>query len=208
VRTFLVAILACLPLLQAQDSRLLKSVEPRYETFSPELTMDFVASNASVTLTVLANGKPLSLDRSSLPLPLAVVMALQDYEFQPQGATQHGRPETEAPTHQVTLEVPVRRSKNPSQPALHVNPGVSKGLLVRQVRPEYSEYARHNRIQGTVTLDAHVTEQGTVGSLEVRSGPLALIEAAYSAVQQWQYRPYLLNREPVEWASEIQIAFN
>ena len=208
MRAFLVGIIACLPLVQAQDSRLLKSVEPRYETFSPELATDFDATKASVTLTVLPNGKPLSLDRSSLPLPLAVVMALQDYEFQPQSTIQHGRPETEAPTYQVTLDVPIRHLQNPSQPALHVNPGVSKGLLVRQVRPEYSEYARHNRIQGTVTLDALVTGQGNVGSLEVRSGPFALIEAAYSAVQQWQYRPYLLNGQPVEWASEIQISFN
>ncbi len=77
---------AFLPLTQAQDSRLLKSAEPNYAKYSPELTADFDTVTASVTLIVQANGKPFSLVGSNMPLPMAVVMALKDYAFQPQGS--------------------------------------------------------------------------------------------------------------------------
>ncbi len=212
MRTLLVVILALLPLVQAQDSRLLKSSEPRYDNYNEDLATDFDTASASVTMTVLANGKPLALDRSSVPLPMAVVMALKEYEFRPQSAITHGRPETEAGTYQVTLNVPIRQSKVPRTPqsAIRVGPGIAKGLLIKRVPPEYSEYARHNRIQGTITLQAVITQQGEVDvfSLRTDNGPFVLIEAAYGAVKQWQYRPYLLKGEPVEVLTGIEVIFN
>jgi hypothetical protein len=208
--------LAALPLVQAQDPRLLKSVEPRYDKYNEGLATDFDVASASVTLTVLANGKPFSLDKASVPLPMAVMMALKEYEFQPQGAFPHGRPETEADTYQVTLNVPIRKSKDPVRQnldpraprfAVLVGPGVSRGLLIKNVPPEYSEYIRHNRIQGKITLAAVISQQGDVVSLQPSGGPFVLIEAAYDAATQWQYRPYLLNNEPVEVMTDIEVSF-
>lgn len=205
--------LAVLPAVQikAQDSRLLKSVEPRYDQYNQDLATDFAAASASVTITVLANGKPFALDKSSVPLPMAVVMALKEYEFRPQGTIPHGRPETEGDTYQVKLNVPIRQSKAPVQspPAIRVNPGIAKGLLTKGVRPEYSEFARHNRIQGTITFgEAVITTQVDVQSLKTSSGPFVLIEAAYDAVRQWEYRPYLLKNEQVTMLTNIEVVFN
>ena len=213
MRTLLAGMLAFLPLVQAQDSRLLKSVEPRYDRFNEDLATDFDASTASVTLTVLPNGKPFALDKSSVPLPMAVVMALKEYEFRPQGAIPHGRPDTEADTYQVTLNVPIRQSKEPRAPqsAIRVGPGISRGLLTNQVPPVYSEYIRHNRIQGSIDfVEAMITQQGYVdpASLKAGSGPFVLIEAAYDAVKQWQWRPYLLNNAPVEVRTDISVRFD
>lgn len=202
--------LAFLPLVLAQDSRLLKFVEPRYDQYSEDLTTDYDAAIASVTITVLADGKPFTLDKSSLPLPLAVVMALQDYEFRPQGTIPHGRPAIEGETSQVTLNVPIRQGKGSvlqSQSAIRVRSGISKGLLLHQVRPEYPEAARLSRIQGMIALEAVITEQGEVKSVRIGSGPFILIEAAYNAVLQWQYRPYPANREPVEVVTDIVVNF-
>ncbi|MEP6962718.1 MAG: hypothetical protein ABI995_11620 [Acidobacteriota bacterium] len=114
MRTQLAVMLAILPLVQEQDSLLLKSVEPRYDTYSEDLATDFDTASASVTMTVMANGKPFALDKSSVPLPMAVVMALKEYEFRPQGAIPHGRPE--AGTYQVALNVPIRQSEEPRAP--------------------------------------------------------------------------------------------
>ena len=199
---------AFLPLVQAQDSPLLRSVEPKYDKYSEDLTTDFDTASASVTITVLANGKPLALDNSSVPLPMAVVMALKEYEFRPQGAIPHGRPETEGSTYQVTLNVPIRQPVAPRvQSAIRVNPGVALASRVQYIAPEYSEYARHNRIQGTITLEAVITKQGDVESLKTSNGPFVLIEAAYDAVKQWQYRPITQKREPVEVLTDIQVVF-
>ena len=204
-------LLVLLPLVQAQDARLLKSVEPDYGKYDADLATDFDTVTASVTMTVQANGMPFSLDKSSLPLPMAVVMSLKEYEFRPQTSIPHGRTDTiDAGSYQVTLNVPIRQSKNavredPS--TIRVNPGVSKGLLLNQVRPVLSEYIRNNRIRGTVTLEAAIGKQGEVTHLRASGGTFVLIEAAYDAVKQWQYRPYLLNREPVAVLSDIQVSF-
>jgi TonB family protein len=211
MRTLLVGMLAFLPLVQAQDSRLLKSVEPNYDKYDGDLATDFDVASASVTLTVLPTGKPLTLYTSSVPLPMAVVMALKEYEFTPQGTIPHGRTDTDAGSYQVTLNVPTRQSKNPvreSESAIRVGSGIMKGLLIHQVRPQYPEYARENTLRGTITLDAVINQQGTVESLRISGGPFVLIEAAYDAVKQWQWRPYLDNRQPVEWLTEIQVSFN
>lgn len=209
MRTLLAVMLALLPLIQAQDSLLLKSVEPNYDKYSEDLATDFSTAGASVTIAVLANGKPFALNGSSVPLPIAVVMALKEYEFRPQGTIPHGRPAIEGETYQVTLNVPIRQSKEPVSPsAIRIGSGIAKGLLIRQVRAEYPEDAKHNRIQGLVTLETVITKQGYVGGLKTSSGPFALIEAAYNAVKQWQYRPYMVNRQPVEVLANIEINFS
>jgi hypothetical protein len=205
MQTLLAGMLAFLLPMQAQDLRLLKSAEPNYGRYNEQLATDFETTSASVTLGVLANGKPFSLDQSSVPLPLAVVKALQEYEFQPQGETPHGRPEIDAVKYQVTLNVPIRQSKDPAP--MRINPGVSKGNLTKRVAPEHSEYIRFNRIHGTIKLEAVIGKQGEVAGLRAIHGPFVLIEAAYDAVRLWEFRPYLLNRQPVEVLTDIEVVF-
>lgn len=219
MRTLLAAVLAFLPLVQAQDWLLLKSVEPEYDKYSEDLAADFDTTIASVTMTVMAKGKPLALDKSSVPLPMAVVMALKEYEFRPQNAIPHGRGETEVGTYQVTLNVPIRQSKDPIrqsdgqspaplvQPAYRVKSAIARGLINKSVPAKYPEYARHNRIEGTITLEAAITKQGDIESLKTSYGTFVLIEAAYNAVKQWQYQPYILKGEPVDVLTDIPIAF-
>ncbi|MFZ0338819.1 MAG: energy transducer TonB [Terracidiphilus sp.] len=43
--------------------------------------------------------------------------------------------------------------------------------------------------------------------LQVVSGPEMLQQAALDAVQQWRYRPYLFNGEPVEVRTTVNIIF-
>jgi periplasmic protein TonB len=52
-----------------------------------------------------------------------------------------------------------------------------------------------------------IGKDGTVRDLQVRSGHPMLAQAAVDAVRQWRYRPYLLNGQPVEVDTQIDINF-
>src|SRR5438552_1152759 len=85
---------------------------------------------------------------------------------------------------------------------------VQAALLVNKVQPVYPPLARQTRIAGTVRLHAIISKQGSVESLEVISGHPLLVRAAMDAVQQWKYKPTLLNGEPVEVDTTIDVIFS
>ncbi len=85
---------------------------------------------------------------------------------------------------------------------------VQAALLINRVQPVYPPLARQTRISGTVRLHAIISKNGTVESLEVLSGHPLLVRAAMDAVQQWKYKPTLLNGEPVEVDTTIDVIFS
>ena len=93
------------------------------------------------------------------------------------------------------------------QPAAQVGQGVSQGMLLHQVKPEYPPDARHNHISGTVKLRALIGKDGHIQNLRVLSGSRILAEAAYAAVVQWTYRPYKINGSPVEIDTVITVNY-
>src|SRR6201993_3681296 len=90
---------------------------------------------------------------------------------------------------------------------VRVSSGVSQGLLVRRVNPTYPPLARQARIQGTVILQAEISKNGDIENLRLVSGHPMLAPAAIDAVKQWKYRPYILNGEPVEVETQVQVNF-
>jgi len=90
---------------------------------------------------------------------------------------------------------------------VRVSSGVVTGLKVRNVNPAYPPLARQARIQGVVILQAQISKDGNIESLQLISGHPMLAPAAIEAVKQWKYRPYLLNGEPVEVDTTIQVNF-
>ena len=98
-------------------------------------------------------------------------------------------------------------SDSPS-PKLRVSQGVMDGLIVQRVDPVYPPEALRNHIQGIVLLQATIGKDGRVRTAKAVSGPPELFEASISAVEQWQYRPYRLNGEPVEVDTTIKIQFH
>ena len=85
---------------------------------------------------------------------------------------------------------------------------VQAAMLVNRVTPQYPPLARQTRISGTVRLHALIAKDGTVQQLEVLSGHPLLVQAALDAVRQWRYRPTLLNGEPVEVDTTIDVIFS
>ena len=90
---------------------------------------------------------------------------------------------------------------------VRVSQGVSAGLLVRKVNPNYPPLARQARIQGQVILRAVISKDGSIEGLTLVSGHPMLAPAAIDAVKQWKYKPYLLNGEPVEVDTEVLVNF-
>ena len=84
---------------------------------------------------------------------------------------------------------------------------VEKANLVHQVMPEYPPIAKRARVQGVVLLEATISKEGTIRDLRVISGNTLLNEAAIQAVQQWRYKPTILNGEPVEVITTITVNF-
>jgi protein TonB len=89
-----------------------------------------------------------------------------------------------------------------------ISSGVMDGNLLDKVTPQYPAIAKAARIQGTVVLQATISKAGTIQNLRVISGPLMLQQAALDAVRSWRYKPYLLNGEPVEVETTVNVVFN
>ena len=89
-----------------------------------------------------------------------------------------------------------------------ISSGVATGLLVSEVKPIYPPIAKAARQSGTVVLHALISKTGTIEDLKVVSGNAMLQSAALDAVRQWRYRPYMLNGDPVEVDTTINVVFN
>ena len=107
----------------------------------------------------------------------------------------------------VLSATPVAVPKMATPTRVRVSSGLSSGLLIRKVSPTYPPLARQARIQGTVILQAQISKDGSIQNLQLISGHPMLAPAAIEAVKQWKYKPYLLNGEPVEVETQVQVNF-
>ena len=116
---------------------------------------------------------------------------------------------------EATLTVTI--SPDASSPALlegasariQVGGNVEAALLVYGPKPAYPDLARKARISGVVSLHAFISKEGAVQTLTVipPAHPL-LAPAAIEAVRQWRYKPTLLNGQPVEVETTIDVSFS
>ena len=84
---------------------------------------------------------------------------------------------------------------------------VQEAKIIARPNPVYPPLARQARIQGKVQLHAIIDKDGRVSQLEVVSGHPLLVKAALDAVQNWRYQPTVLNGEPVEVDTTIDVNF-
>jgi protein TonB len=99
------------------------------------------------------------------------------------------------------------RNGSPPTKRWRVSGGVEQGLLIQEVKPVYPPLARQAGVQGKVILQAVIGKDGRIQNLRVISGNQLLARAAWDAVMQWRYRPYLLDGEPVEVETQITVKF-
>jgi protein TonB len=103
---------------------------------------------------------------------------------------------------------PPKAVEKPVTPSrIRVGGNVQAANLVRKVTPVYPPLAKQARIQGTVRFTAIIGKDGTIQNLQLVTGHPLLVAAAQDAVRQWVYKPTLLNGEPVEVVTQIDVNF-
>jgi protein TonB len=84
---------------------------------------------------------------------------------------------------------------------------IQQAKLISQQRPAYPPLAKQARISGVVHLAAVIGKDGNVIDLRVISGHPLLIPSAIGAVKNWVYQTTLLNGEPVEVSTQIDVNY-
>jgi TonB family protein len=95
----------------------------------------------------------------------------------------------------------------PSDRPIQVGGNVAQANLVTKVNPAYPPRAKEARVQGVVQFETTIGTDGRIENLHLLSGPPLLVQAAMQAVQQWIYRPTLLNGNPVRVLTTIDVNF-
>jgi TonB family protein len=80
--------------------------------------------------------------------------------------------------------------------------------ILSKVTPVYPVDAKKARIQGTVKLNAIIGKSGAVEQLKVISGPPELQQSSLDAVRKWTYKPFLLNGDPIEVKTTINVIYS
>jgi TonB family protein len=102
-------------------------------------------------------------------------------------------------------QFPVRE---PASSPVAVSASDAAGRLMESRTPIYPPAAKASGISGTVELEATISKDGTVKDLRIVSGPAQLREAAVNSVRTWHYRPFMLNNEPTEVQTTINVVFS
>lgn len=105
----------------------------------------------------------------------------------------------------VTGAIPLTAA--PETPKLRVGGNVQASKLVSQPKPVYPPDAKNARIQGTVELLVDIAADGKVKDVSVVSGPAELVKSAVEAVSQWVYQTTLLNGEPAEVTTNVDVNY-
>ena len=92
---------------------------------------------------------------------------------------------------------------------IRIGGNVEMAKVITRVQPIYPESAKAAGAQGTVLLHAVVGMDGKPLQLQVLNSQINpdLARAAVEAVSQWRYQATLLNGEPVEIDTTIQVKF-
>ena len=88
---------------------------------------------------------------------------------------------------------------------------VSQGVLVSKIlslpKPNYPPLAKQMRLQGSVSIQVLIDENGKVVSAKALSGHQVLINAAEPAAMQARFSPTLLSNQPVKVSGVITYNF-
>lgn len=98
---------------------------------------------------------------------------------------------------------------SPAPARIKIGGNVQAAKMVKRVNPKYPVDAKAEGVEGTVLLRAIISKEGDPLSLEPINKLVddRLVQAALEAVKQWKWETTLLNGQPVEIITEIQINF-
>ena len=96
----------------------------------------------------------------------------------------------------------------PTYKPIVISAAVANTLRARAYAPVYPQALKDRHISGKVDLTAIIGRNGEIVSLNpLYSTDPEFTKAAIAAIQQWTYRPYLLNGSPLEVETVITVNF-
>jgi len=82
---------------------------------------------------------------------------------------------------------------------------VAESLLVHKEEPACQKDPDGIKVMGTVVIAITIDKNGEVSHTRILSGPRMLRPLALATVRKYRYKPYLLNRKPVEVETIVSI---
>ncbi len=158
--------------------------EQGYESLNQHYTLFGQCDAASVEVVKAIARVPTSGDKPTTPVVLKKVTIVRE-----------GQPMPPDPN-----EAPAKR--------IDISADVAQSFLIHKTDPVYPTEAIQARMMGFVRLEAIIGTDGLVRDLKVISGPAIFRQAALDAVKTWRYRPYLLNGQPVEIQTIVNVTFS
>jgi TonB family protein len=95
-----------------------------------------------------------------------------------------------------------------SSNTIKINKEIMASLMIKKVQPIYPMEVKKAHVQGKVVVVATIGTDGKTYDLRVISAPSAsLADSAFKAISQWEYKPYLLNGEPVPVETTVVVTY-
>lgn len=177
--------------------------------FPPELSAREVADRVVVAVTISPDGTVKTAKVVSgryRELKETVEKTVQKWAFQPYLV--NGAPVPVRTELTFNFDNTLEHYRSPSGEApVHLDQKSSSLLVVKKIAAAYPSQARQDHIQGTVELRLIIGEDGLVQFLHVIEGPPILAAAAYDAVRQWQFKPYVENGKAVPVLTTVTVNF-
>jgi periplasmic protein TonB len=148
---------------------------------------------------------------SNLPVPKNGVYIVNGVDSNPAGpasgpGSSTGGRQAVMPRQQLEIEEPPPAAEQPKVPKI-VSKGVITGQAIALPQPAYPALAKQARVQGIVSVQVLIDEQGTVISATPVGGHPMLRGSAQQAALRARFRPTLLSNQPVKVSGVITYDF-
>ncbi len=101
-----------------------------------------------------------------------------------------------------------QNGKGDSSPrTVRVGGDIKPPVKVRGSAPVYPTIAKQTRVQGVVILEATIGTEGKVKDVKVVRSSKVFDDAAVSAVRTWEYKPTMVDGQPVQVIVTIPVNF-
>ena len=97
--------------------------------------------------------------------------------------------------------------KDLAVPTVRVGGDVKPPVKTKNVAPVYPPVALQLRVQGVVILEVTIGTDGKVRDVKVARSVNLLDSAAVQAVRGWEYKPTIVNGQPVQVIMTVPIVF-
>ena len=180
---------------ETNESNITERTDPMVSVNRPEIPPD--------TISVAANKNPPIPDQG----PWRISDRNRDAIGVPAGpGTPSGGGGQVVPPRQVVIDEPPPAPEQPKVPKV-ISKGVITGQAISLPQPAYPPIPRQMRIQGRVSVQVLIDEEGRVISANAVDGHAMLAPAAQRAALQARFKPTLLSGQPVKVSGVITYDF-